>query len=132
MKMASVVAGVALFLSASVYADELTKVRILALSPVEGRVVLKDETGQVRILMPGDSLLGGEFKVRQVLIDRLVLAYDADDKSSAMTWLFKPQSAQAQPRIQRFAVEPEVEAVALDVIESSSWVGDDTPLKAAD
>lgn len=132
MKKASVVAGIALLLSASVNADELATVRILALSPAEARVVLKDETGQVRILVPGDSLLGGEFKVRQVLIDRLVLADTADDKSNAMTWLFKPQSAQAQPRVQRFAAEPEEEARGLDVFESSSGVGEVKPARTAD
>ena len=131
MKKALIAAGIAFLFSASVYADELTKVRILALSPVEARVVLKDETGQVRILIPGDSLLDGEFKVRQVLIDRLVLAYAADDMSNAMIWLFKPQSAQAQPRVQRFSVEAEEEAVVLDVIESSSAVGEVKPASAA-
>jgi hypothetical protein len=120
MKMAFVAAGVALLQSMSVYADELASIRILALSPAEARAVLKDESGLVQILVPGDSLLGGKFRVREVLVDRLVLTDTKDGKTNAMTWLFKPNSEQALPRVQRFAVEPQDEAVVMDVIESSS------------
>lgn len=109
----------AFLLSAPVSADELSSIRILALSPADARVVLKDEAGQVRILAPGDTLLGNELTVRQVLTARLVLEEASADGSREMIWMFKPRSEGAVSRIQRFAGKPDDDREALDVIESS-------------
>jgi hypothetical protein len=113
----------AFLLSAPVSADELSGIRILALSPADARVVLKDEAGQVRILVPGDTLLGNDFTVRQVLADRLVLEEASADGSREMIWLFKPRSAVAISRVQRFAGKPDDDREVLDVIESSAELG---------
>jgi hypothetical protein len=110
----------AFLLSAPAIADELSSIRILALSPADSRVVLKNEADQVLVLAPGDLLLGNDYRVRQILADRLVLEAAPVSVANEMVWLFKPRSEGAESRIQRFSGKPDDERKVLDVIESSS------------
>lgn len=113
----------AFLLSAPAIADDLSSIRILALSPADSRVVLKNEADQVLVLAPGDMLLGKDYRVRQILADRLVLEAAAVNVVGEMVWLFKPRSEGAESRVQRFSGKPDNERKFLDVIESSSEVG---------
>lgn len=121
-RMFAVGAVLAFLSSAPAFSDNLTAIRILALSPAEARGVIIDEEGLARILVPGDALLNGEYQVRQILSDRLVLEDKAKSQPNATTWLFKPGSEQSDPRVQRFEQEPEEEFMA-EVTNTSIELG---------
>lgn len=121
MKRIFVMGGfLALISSAPALAQDLKTLRILALSPIEARAVVMDVEGAVLTLAPGDLLLEGQYKVRQVLSDRLVL--EGASAPQTVSWLFKPTAEKSEPRVLHFASEPDEELV-LNTTNSSVELG---------
>jgi hypothetical protein len=85
-------------------ASDFTNLSVLALGPVDGRAVVRSQSGAMRVLSLGDSIDGTQAKLVQVLVDRLVLEDTIKSKEGdtilEVVWMYKA-GTDGRSRVQR-------------------------------
>jgi hypothetical protein len=94
--MKAVLYAAMLLLLAPVSLADYQGIKVLALSPSDNRAVIKDSSGQTKVVTPGESVEEGT--VLQVLAEKLVL----QDPNGEMVWLLKSKKHQTS-EVKRFA-----------------------------
>lgn len=92
--------AVGLFFTSTVSAD-LSSLKVIALGAMDGRAVVISDDGKMHVLGVGDAVPGSQARVKQVLIDRLVVEepLNTTPSQTETVWIYKSEGGKS--RIQR-------------------------------
>ncbi len=91
---------------------------MLAISPAEARVVLREGSSGPRLKNTGDELLGGRYVIRQLRTEYVVLEERAGDGRPALeVWVYKA-GPDGKSRIRRLETSPgEIPSFQVPVVQ---------------
>jgi hypothetical protein len=76
---------------------------VISLDPVDGRVVVRDHTGELQVLRIGDAFPDSAVIIKQILHDRVIAEEITGDETRVrqMVWVYKADAINATSRVVR-------------------------------